>query len=93
MGAYLRQIASRMNSGISRDDWLKALAESQPDLTENDPSALTVAEFATLFSITRNTAQKRLSLLETAGRATPTTKVGRGSDGRLFRSAAYRLTP
>ena len=83
-----------MNSGISRDDWLKALAESsQLDLTENDPGALTVTEFAAMFGVTRNTAAKRLSLLETAGRATRTTKVGHGSDGRIFRTIAYRLTP
>lgn len=77
---------------ITKDEWLKALEEAgQRDLTENDPSSLTAAEFAVMIGVTRNTAARRLQLLETAGKVTRTTKVCRGSDGRTFRTVAFRL--
>lgn len=86
--------AAQKNSGINRDEWLKALSEAgAAQLVESDPLAVTIAEFAEMLSVTRNTAAKRMALLERTGKAERTTKVGRGSDGRVFRSAAFRLVP
>ncbi len=77
-------------SGISRDDWLTALADvmaAPPD----DPEALTSAEFAVVFGLGTTTARIRLKRLVAEGRVEHRTKLVAGADGRQMRVAAYRL--
>ena len=59
-------------SGISRDEWLKALQEVGIE-RENDPDALTIDEFAAMFGMARTTAQHRLERLVAAGKTKPST--------------------
>jgi len=74
-------------SGITRDEWLKALGDLAPKPA--DPDAVTVREFATMLGIGRQAAEARLRALVAAGKATRTTKmVPRRSDGG-GRVAAY----
>ena len=79
-------------SGITRDEWLRALGEVTDAPVDSDPSAITIAEFAQMFALSRSTASKRLRLLEASGKAQRTMKQFRGSDGRMCRSLAFKLT-
>lgn len=75
---------------ISRDDWLRAMAEIG-DSTEDDHDAVTILEFANLFGLRRESAARRLRRLEAAGRARRTAKISVGVDGRRLRLIAFRL--
>ena len=79
-----------MSSGISREDWLKALAEANVP-TENDQQAVTVAEFAAMLDLTPWMAAYRLRNLHRNGRAVRTSKRGPDSRGRQKALVAYRL--
>lgn len=79
-----------MSVTISRDEWLKALSEIGHS-EEDDQEALTIEEFGAMFSMPRETAERRLKQLAAAGKATRTKKVGRSNDGRQVRYIAYRL--
>lgn len=80
-----------MSASISRDEWLKALHDAGYRDDEDDPNAVTVAEFAAMFGLTRTVAERRLKALEERGTATRTAKRGAGKDGRIMRLLAYRL--
>lgn len=81
-----------MSSGIARDEWLKALAEiGEPQ--EDDQLAVSIPEFAAMFSLNRQGAERRLRALEAAGKATRTHKRLTAADGRLRWLVAYRLVP
>jgi DeoR/GlpR family transcriptional regulator of sugar metabolism len=78
---------------ISRDEWLKALVEIG-ETVEDDQQAVTVAEFAEMFTMSRCTASRRLELLVTEGKATRTRKRLRvASNNRLMSLIAFRLAP
>ena len=79
-----------MSVTINRDEWLAALSAANIP-TEDDPSAVTIGEFAAMLGTGRVAAQLRLDTLVTAGLATRTHKsvavAGRGP--RLL--IAYKL--
>lgn len=80
-------------TGISRDEWLAALHEAGLTADEDDRDAITAAEFAAMFSLTRLTAERRLRALEAAGKATRTRKRATLGNGRVMACVAYRLVP
>lgn len=79
-----------MSSGITRDDWLKALGEAGRDDLQDDDQALTSTQFAAMFGIARSTAMARLEALVTAGKAIETRKRQQ-TNGRMVRCRAFRL--
>lgn len=79
-----------MSTGITRDDWLKAL-DAAGLAQENDQEAVTVAEFAAMFDQHRTTATRNLDKLVAAGKAVKTRKLCSASDGRRASHVAYRL--
>jgi DNA-binding IclR family transcriptional regulator len=87
----LRPIAGGVS--ISRDEWLKALTEIGESV-EDDQQAITVAEFAEMFTMSKCTAARRLDTLVSEGKAARTRKRQRvASNNRLMSLIAYRLTP
>jgi predicted ArsR family transcriptional regulator len=76
---------------ITRDDWLKAMEEAGAHDDRNDPSAVTIIEFAAMFGLPRDAARRRLNALEQAGKATVTRKYGPRRDGKMFRMMAWKL--
>ena len=72
-------------STISRDDWLRAVADAG-FAQDHDPDAITIGEFAAMFQIPPSTAAHRLKKLVHAGRAAETTK-------RQTTYRAWRLVP
>ena len=79
-----------MTSGITRDDWLRALDEANVP-TENDQAAVTVQEFARMMDLTPWMAAYHLRNLHRNGRAVRTSKRGPDSRGRRKMLVAYRL--
>lgn len=75
---------------ITRDEWLKALSEAGVGI-QDDPSAITIREFGTMFGLTDYTAVRRLKALVAKGLAIETRKVAPGRDGRRCQFIAYRL--
>lgn len=80
-----------MTSGISRDDWLKALEEAGCHDSEDDQQAVTIEEFAEMFQLSRATAERRLRHLDVKGLAMRTRKRAPAMDGRVVQYVAYRL--
>lgn len=80
-----------MSVSISRDEWLKALADAGVKSQEDDQLAVTVMEFAATFDLPAPTARHQLELLVKAGKATRTAKRGRTPYGRSITYNAYRL--
>ncbi len=76
---------------ITRDDWLKAIAETTADKAESDPSVLSYYDFAAQMGVAVATARSRLNGLVAAGRAVRTTKRTVTPDGRLRTIVAFRL--
>ena len=76
---------------ITRDDWLKAIAETTADKIESDPSVLSYYDFAAQMGVAIATARSRLNGLVEAGRAVRTTKRTVTPDGRLRTVVAFRL--
>lgn len=77
--------------GISRDEWLAALAEAGLEQVD-DQDALTVSEFAEMMGMTRYGATQRLNALVSAGKAIKTSKrLQRTTSGGAGTATAYRL--
>jgi hypothetical protein len=74
-------------SGISRDEWLKALGEDMP----NDPAALTTYEIATLLGLERTAAKDRVRRLLQEGKAMRACKWIVNGAGVRTRVPAYKL--
>jgi len=79
------------NSGISRDEWLKAMQDAQLETSEDDQGAMTRSEFAALFGYSDGTSARRLDALVKAGKARETSKRVRDTRGRSVLLRAYRL--
>lgn len=79
-----------MSVSISRDEWLKALADIGQD-ERTDEDAITVSEFAEMMGIKRTAAGDRLRMLVQAGRAIEKRKAVFDSRGRRCVHLAYRL--
>lgn len=77
---------------ITRDDWLKALAEVSGHDGTDDQDAVTHDEFADMLGVPVSTAHSQLQRLVASGRAVRTSKRGRTRYGRNIRFVAYRLT-
>lgn len=79
-----------MNSGINRDEWLKALGESEQPVHQD---AVTTAEFAALLGVSLCTAQRKLRRLLDEGKATSVYKLVARNQGRngSVKVPAYRL--
>lgn len=79
-----------MSAGISRDEWLAALADVvAPPVDEQD--AMTVVEFAALYRLSRAGAEVRLKKLLEQGRVRRTAKTLTLSDGRRRSYTAWAL--
>ena len=78
-------------SGITRDEWLKALHEAGLHDDTDDQGAVTVAEFADMMGFHRLTAERHLKALAAAGKATKTQKRVRFRNGRVSGCMAFRL--
>ncbi len=78
-------------SDVSRDLWLKALADVATP-PEDDQDAMTASEFGELFGCAMSTSTARLKKLLAAKRVTRCTKRIQAADGRWLRVSAYRLT-
>lgn len=75
---------------ITRDDWLRAVAEIGE--LEDDQEALSIQEYADLMGTDYINATRQLNRLAKAGKAEKTRKNGRSPvDGRAVRFVAYRL--
>ncbi len=74
---------------ITRDDWLKAIAETMPPPPVDD--AITVKEFAEMADCTLHAARKKLLQMVTLGTAKMVKKRQAGSDGRQMRITAFQL--
>ena len=82
-----------MSATITRDDWLKALSEAGMSThAVDDQGAVTISEFAEMFTLPYQTARNKLARLIRAGRATETEKTVVNSYGRRVSMKAYRLT-
>lgn len=84
-------IAAQKNSGISRDEWLRALEDAGISDTEDDQEALTMEELAALLGIPRQTAMHRIKKLAEMGKVKRTHKWGTNSYGRRMHYVAWRL--
>jgi len=79
---------------ITRDDWLKAVADAEEKSRElPDSDAMTVQEFATLIGKHRIGATERLRTLVAMGKAERTRKKILRTDGVVVTVTAYRLIP
>ena len=82
---------------VSREDWLAALrevsSEAGPLSDANDPSVLTVRQYAELGSFADSTARKHLQALVARGRAERVMVLSLGASGIRRRASAYRLLP
>ena len=79
-----------MSATISRDEWLSALTDAGLN-DQHDPDAVTVNEFAEMFGLDRQTADRRLKKLEALGKATKAKKRSATPDGRMLWYVAYKL--
>ena len=80
-----------MSVTINRDEWLKALTDAGVTM-ENDPDALTVAEFQEMFGLTRSTSERHLRKLVAEGKAIETKKLMRTANNRrTVAHIAFRL--
>ena len=92
MGQDPRSDPRGIASGITRDDWLKALSDVGWDDT-NDRSAVTRKEFAAMMQIDIKAAIRRLDFLVEHGLAELTQKREADVRGRMNSVIAYRLIP
>lgn len=81
-----------MSGGITRDEWLSALADVGEDGTD-DRDAVTTTEFMAMMGVERHIARRKLEKLVAIGKATRTTKRERTADGRWVPCVGYRLVP
>lgn len=79
-------------TAITRDDWLRAMAEAGVSSgLVDDQEAVTVAEFALMLGCSRSTANGRLEALTRHGKAIRTKKTVLNDYGRKINGKAYRL--
>lgn len=78
-------------SNISRDDWLKALTEVSTLPADDNPDAVTSAEFATMCGFSQDTARRRLQTLLKLNRVQQTSKWIHDMSGRPQHVRAYKL--
>lgn len=78
-------------SGITKDDWLRALNEANESVAD-DPEAITIGEFAQMFGLRFHVASYRLRNMLLKGRAVRTSKRGYDGAGRYKTLTAYKLT-
>jgi len=90
-GAFGASTVPLKSSGISRDEWLKAMQDAQIESSEDDQGAMTRTEFAALFGYSDGTAARRLGALVKAGKARETSKRAQDAIGRSVLLRAYRL--
>lgn len=77
-----------MSVQISHEEWRVALgAAVQPA----DPDAMTTAEIATMFGISRTAADRHVKALVAQGKATRTVKLTTMVNGHPKRVSAYKL--
>jgi hypothetical protein len=76
---------------ITRDEWLSALQEADLAPPDDDPRAVTIAEFQQMFGLKRCAATRTLQELEKAGKAKRTNKMSVTPAGRRIYYVAYRL--
>jgi DNA-binding Lrp family transcriptional regulator len=77
-------------SGISRDDWLKALGDAD---VVTDDSALTVADICQQFNLCEDAVRERLRKLVASGSARRVVKIVPNSLGHKKRVTAFVLLP
>ena len=80
-----------MPTTISRDEWLQAVDEAKRTTIVEDPSLLTLGQYAALMGVHVNTARRQLAVLVAAGRAERLSRVVRAVDGSMRRVPAFRL--
>jgi len=78
-------------TGITRDEWLRALDEAGVRSRADDQDALTQYEYADMMGLPVATARGHLKALVRVGKAIETTKRQQNSYGRLITYKAYRL--
>jgi hypothetical protein len=79
-------------SGITRDEWLRAMQEAGiDDCVSNDEDAITVVEFQEMMGVGRSSALARLRALVKAGKATPAIRRAKDRTGRSISVPAYKL--
>ena len=83
---------NKSNAGPTRDDWLRALGDAGLHAGTDDPTALTVPEFAKMMDLPRHTAARHLDKLEKVGKAIRTRKWAHASDGTRRSYLAFKLT-
>lgn len=76
---------------ITRDDWLKAIEETQKAQVDTDPDVMSYYDFAAKMGCVIGTARVKLDALVKAGRAKKVSKMVIAGDGRLRRVVAFRL--
>lgn len=76
------------SSGISRDEWLKALGEC---VTPPDPDAFTVRELGQMFRLGECAMRRKLDMLVQGGKAIKTSKLIEMAHGGSRRAVAYKL--
>ena len=81
---------AEVSAEITREQWLKALAEAEPT-PDNDPNTLTRAELCEVFGLAKSAVGERMARMVKAGKAIRTTKVIVDGAGRRLRVSAYRL--
>lgn len=86
--------APSSRSGIARDEWLKALESAGSQFSDDDQCAVTVPEFAAMYTppLNKTTATRTLQHLVSVGKAKRTRKRSSATaDGRVMMMVAYRL--
>ena len=76
------------SSGISRDDWLKAVQDVQVPVVD-DRGAMTTHEFGAMMGCSINVAQRKIKGLFALGRVRQTTKFITRTDGSRLPVSAY----
>lgn len=78
-------------SGITRDDWMRALTAAENQPLPEQPDLLTVVEFADLMQISRQSSARRLRDMAKLGLVERAKKLIRRADGSLMNVMCYRL--
>lgn len=83
-------LTARPKNSVSRDDWLLAIKDTLPPVTE-DETALTAREFAELAGVAWTTGRLHLLQMVKDGQAVPVKKHILAGDGRRIRVSAFQL--
>lgn len=76
---------------ITRDDWLKALADVEIRPVAVDEGVLSQVEFQQLLGMGRSAAKRRIDALVRDGKAERVKKLIKRTDGAVVTVTAYRL--